>query len=116
MDYSQHTDLNQDFRDWNELVFLLFSSFYPQMVSAKICTPCLDQVCTIPVVHADGGAPNLAYVAGGAKGISVIDIAQRKVVRTMTVAGNPDALLLSLDGRFLYVTQPQLGRVTTLAA
>src|SRR5256885_2302628 len=29
--------------------------------------------------YADGGAPNLAYVAGSAKGISVIDIGQQKV-------------------------------------
>src|SRR5436190_11319786 len=29
-------------------------------------------------VHADGGAPNLAYVVGTAKGISTIDIGQQK--------------------------------------
>jgi len=30
-------------------------------------------------VHADGGAPNLAYVAGTPQGVSVIDVAQQKV-------------------------------------
>ena len=41
--------------------------------------------------QADGGAPQLAYVAGAAQGISVIDIAQRRVTRTIVVAGNPRA-------------------------
>ncbi|HLH60665.1 MAG TPA: YncE family protein [Ktedonobacteraceae bacterium] len=66
--------------------------------------------------HADGGAPNLAYVAGGARGISVIDIAQQKVVNTFSVPGDPSMVYLSLDGRFLYIAQPALGRVTLLAA
>lgn len=66
--------------------------------------------------HADGGAPNLAYVAGTAKGISTVDIAQQKVTGTFTVGGDPHSVMLSLDGRFLYVAQPALGRVTMLAA
>jgi len=66
--------------------------------------------------HADGGAPNLAYVAGTTVGISTIDISQTKVTGTMKVAGDPHALVLSLDGRFLYVAQPAAGRVTMLAA
>jgi hypothetical protein len=65
---------------------------------------------------ADGGAPNLAYVAGTTKGISTIDIAQQKVTGTFTVDGDPHSVMLSLDGRFLYVAQPALGRVTMLAA
>jgi DNA-binding beta-propeller fold protein YncE len=67
-------------------------------------------------VHADGGAPNLAYAAGAGAGVAVIDIAQQKVTRTFTLAGNPQALYLSLDGRFLYVTQPALDQVSVLAA
>ena len=35
-------------------------------------------------VHADGGAPNLAYVAGAAHGIGVIDIGQQKVTSSIT--------------------------------
>jgi len=65
---------------------------------------------------ADGGAPNLAYVAGTAQGISVIDIQQQKVTKTISVAGNPRTVLLSLDGRFLYVSQPGLNRVSILSA
>ena len=65
---------------------------------------------------ADGGAPNLAYVAGTSAGISTIDISQTKVTGTMSLSGDPHALVLSLDGRFLYVAQPGVGRVTMLAA
>jgi len=66
--------------------------------------------------HADGGAPNLAYVAGAAGGISVIDIAQQKVTSKIAASGDPHTLYLSLDGRFLYVTEPALGRMTMFAA
>ncbi|HEX6108251.1 MAG TPA: hypothetical protein VFZ02_02475, partial [Ktedonobacteraceae bacterium] len=38
--------------------------------------------------YADGGAPNLAYVAGTAKGISVIDIGQQKVTGSFTMGGD----------------------------
>jgi hypothetical protein len=65
---------------------------------------------------ADGGAPNLAYVAGTAHGISVIDIGQQKVTGSFTIAGDPGAIFLSLDGRFLYATQPTSGHVSMLAA
>src|SRR6266704_1707673 len=66
--------------------------------------------------HADGGAPQLAYVAGAARGISVIDIARRRVTGSIAVAGNPRTILLSPDGHALYVTQPTLGRVAVIAA
>ncbi len=69
-----------------------------------------------PSAHADGGAPQLAYVAGAAQGISIIDIAQRRVTGTIAVAGNPRTVLLSLDGHALYVTQPALGRVAVITA
>jgi DNA-binding beta-propeller fold protein YncE len=65
---------------------------------------------------ADGGAPQLAYVAGAARGIGIIDIAQRRVSGTISVAGNPRTILLSLDGHALYVTQPTLGQVAVIAA
>src|SRR5579871_6996203 len=38
---------------------------------------------------ADGGAPQLAYVAGAARGISIIDIAQRRVTGTISITGDP---------------------------
>ncbi|GCE31445.1 hypothetical protein KDA_69290 [Dictyobacter alpinus] len=66
--------------------------------------------------HADGGAPNLAYVAGSAGGISVIDVFQKAVSKTIMVTGDPHAVLLSPDGRYLYVTRPLQGQVTILAA
>ncbi len=66
-------------------------------------------------VHADGGAPNLAYVAGTAHGISVIDIAQQRVTSTLSSAGDPHMVLLSLDGRFLYVAESASRQVTVLA-
>lgn len=69
-----------------------------------------------PLAHADGGAPNLAYVAGTTQGISIIDIGQQKVTSTFNVGGDPHSVMLSPDGRFLYVAQPALGRVTMLAA
>jgi DNA-binding beta-propeller fold protein YncE len=69
-----------------------------------------------PSAYADGGAPQLAYVAGAAQGISIIDIARRHVTGTIAVAGNPRTVLLSLDGYALYVTQPTLGQVAVIAA
>ncbi len=69
-----------------------------------------------PHAYADGGAPQLAYVAGTTQGISVIDIARQRVTQTIAVTGNPHTVLLSLDGRVLYVTQPTLGRVTAILA
>jgi hypothetical protein len=71
---------------------------------------------TVPLAHADGGAPNLAYVAGTTQGISTVDIGQQKVTGTFKVAGDPRSVMLSSDGRFLYVAQPTLGSVTMLAA
>ena len=67
-------------------------------------------------VRADGGAPNLAYVAGAGHGIEVIDIAQQKILHNFSVAGDPHMVLLSPDGGILYVTQPALGQVSELAA
>jgi DNA-binding beta-propeller fold protein YncE len=67
-------------------------------------------------VNADGGAPNLAYVSGAAHGIGVIDISQQKVTSSITIDGDPQMILLSLDGRYLYVTQPTLGRVAIISA
>jgi DNA-binding beta-propeller fold protein YncE len=69
-----------------------------------------------PSAHADGGAPQLAYVAGATHGISIIDIARRRVTGTIAVEGDPRTVLLSPDGNALYVTQPTLGRVAVIIA
>ncbi|GLV60042.1 hypothetical protein KDH_68650 [Dictyobacter sp. S3.2.2.5] len=67
-------------------------------------------------VRADGGAPQLAYVAGGGAGVSMIDIADQRVRRTLTEGGGPQMVLLSPDGRSLYLAQPELGRVSSIDA
>jgi DNA-binding beta-propeller fold protein YncE len=68
------------------------------------------------VAHADGGAPNLAYVSGAQGGVGVLDVQQQKITSTIKVDGDPHSVALSLDGRFLYITQPQLNRLTIIAA
>jgi hypothetical protein len=73
-------------------------------------------MCSPVRVHADGGAPNLAYVSGTPSGVSVIDVLQGKITKILSVAGDPHTILLSLDGRFLYVTQPGLGQVSAILA
>src|SRR5437588_13112509 len=65
---------------------------------------------------ADGGAPDLAYVAGTVPGVSVIDVVQRRVSKTLFIDGDPHTILLSSDGRFLYTTQPAQERVSVLDA
>ncbi len=67
-----------------------------------------------PRAQADGGAPNLAYVSGTSGDISIVDIAQRRLTGTLSVHGNPEMILLSVDGHLLYVTQPGLNRVIIL--
>lgn len=70
-----------------------------------------------PTVYANGGAPNLAYVAGGDGGVAVIDVAQRQVTQNIQVTDKlPHMVQLSLDGRFLYVTQPELNKVALVSA
>ncbi len=66
--------------------------------------------------RADGGAPNLAYVSGTTGGISVIDVGQAKVTKTIAEAGDPHTILLSSDGRYLYITQPAVDQVSVIAA
>lgn len=68
------------------------------------------------VAYADGGAPNLAYVAGTQGEISVIDVSQQKVTRQIAVDGNASMLVLSVDGRTLTIAQPDKGQVTIIAA
>jgi len=69
-----------------------------------------------PIAHADGGAPNLAYVSGTDQGVSVIDVGQQKVTSTINTSGSPYVIQLSTDARFLYVTQPQQNRVAVIGA
>ncbi len=60
------------------------------------------------VARADGGAPNLVYVAGaGTNGgdLVVADIAKHQVTAHIPIGGGPSAVALSGDSRFAYVTQ-----------
>src|SRR5690348_18163098 len=92
-----------------------------QALTLRLLGLCIVLGCALlfapgtPTAHADGGAPNLAYVAGGGQGVSVIDIQQQKVTRNITLGGDPSMLYLTLDGRYLYVAQPGLNRVSMLA-
>src|SRR6266487_1434476 len=79
------------------------------------CLGLIQFVLATPLAHADGGAPNLAYVSGTTAGVSVIGVAQAKVAHTFPLPGDPHMILLSLSGGALYVTQPTQGRVTVMA-
>ena len=69
-----------------------------------------------PVARADGGAPNLAYIAGTPAGVSVIDVQRQRISRTLHVGGDPQDILLSLDGSLLYATQPAQERMAVINA
>jgi hypothetical protein len=79
------------------------------LLSALVLSP------IAPAAHADGGAANLAYVAGSGKGLSVIDVSLKGVSNDISLGGNPSMIYLSLDGSFLFAVQPDLDRVTRLA-
>lgn len=72
-------------------------------------------LCLPTVVHADGGAPNLAYVSGTSHDISVIDVGMEKVIATIQLGGDPRTILLNLDGSALYVAQPEANQVSVIA-
>ncbi|GHO91064.1 hypothetical protein KSF_011120 [Reticulibacter mediterranei] len=87
--------------------------WYRTMLSLLIATTFLALLPSH--THADGGAPNLAYVSGTAQDISVIDVGLSKVIATIPTVGKPDTILLSLDGSFLYISQPEVHQVSILA-
>jgi YVTN family beta-propeller protein len=70
----------------------------------------------VPTAHADGGAPNLAYVSGTADGVAVIDIAGKQVTGTIHIDGDPRGMTLSADSRFLYVAQAAKDEVAVVDA
>ncbi len=69
-----------------------------------------------PVARADGGAPNLAYISGTPTGVSVIDVRAERISRLLHVTGDPQDILLSLDGSLLYTTQPSQNQVAVINA
>ena len=50
--------------------------------------------------HADGRAPNLAYVAGTPSRVRVIEVHEGKVSKIIPFAGDPQIIMLSNDGRY----------------
>src|SRR5437879_4686047 len=93
-------------------MFTRMSCWLSIIVLSCLCSFLLNPVA----VHADGGAPNRAYIAGATKGIGIIDLAKQKVVDHIAVAGDPHTILLSLDGRYLYATEAKLKRVAIVIA
>ena len=68
-----------------------------------------DALVSPSLALADGGAPNLAYIAGGGSSgnqLVVIDIGQRRVTGRIAIGGRPAGVVLSTDGRYAYVTEP----------
>ncbi|WP_220192981.1 YncE family protein [Ktedonospora formicarum] len=80
----------------------------------SITLGCIVAIMSPHIARADGGAPNLAYVAGGGQGISVIDVSQQKVTKTIKLGGDPHTILLSLDGSTLFVTQPASNKLSVM--
>lgn len=73
----------------------------------------------IPVgtTRADGGAPNLAYIAGAGQhgeDLTVLDIASRKVTGHVQISGTPTSVVLSYDARYAYVTEATAGRLAVV--
>ena len=60
------------------------------------------------VARADGGAPNLVYVAQEGGGLVVIDIAKRQVVGRLAVGGAPScpAATCTFCSRMAFTTSP----------
>src|SRR5690348_1236125 len=81
-----------------------------------LCMLMFLSVCSPLSVHADGGALNLIYVSGTAQGIIVIYVGAAKLTKTIPLGDDPHTILLSQDGRLLYVTLPKRGQVGVIAA
>jgi YVTN family beta-propeller protein len=74
---------------------------------------------TAPTALADGGAPNLAYIAGaGANGqeLAVIGIDPPQEVRHRVIGGSPAAVVLSQDSRYAFVSQRTENQIAVVDA
>jgi len=91
----------------------IFTRSYRRFIITTLSCLCLFSLTPI-AVQADGGAPNRAYIAGATKGIAIIDILQQKVINHMAIPGDSHTILLSLDGNYLYVTEPQLQHIAVI--
>jgi YVTN family beta-propeller protein len=85
---------------------LRFALWLSIALAASVASPRL--------ARADGGAPNLAYVAGGGAirgDLVIIDIGQRRVTGRIPLGSDPAGVVLSADGRDAYVTEAGADRV-----
>jgi YVTN family beta-propeller protein len=89
------------------------SCFFALLLALGLACAALGAAST---AHADGGAPNLAYVSGTKDGISVIDIASQTISATINVDGDPRGMVLSADSRYLYVAQAQKNSIAVVDA
>ena len=93
----------------------------PGALAIRVCMALIALAALwIPgVTYADGGAPNLAYVAGTgqhADQVTVVDIATRRVSTRIAVGAGATSLLLSPDARYLYVTREPTDDVAVVDA
>jgi YVTN family beta-propeller protein len=73
----------------------------------------------VPIARLDGGAPNLAYVAGGgANGhdLVILDVAKRAVAGRVDLGAVGSSVALSIDSHYVYVTLPSTGMVAVIDA
>lgn len=88
------------------------------LVVAMLVTPLAlwltPWLSSVPAARADGGAPNLAYIAGGGSGANelvAMDIGNRSISWRLALDGKPHSVLLSADSREAYVTEPSANKV-----
>jgi len=94
---------------------------WPAAACALSLSALLLALALVPVreARADGGAPNLAYIAGGgANGeeLVVIDVGQRQVTQRIPLNAAPAAVLLSADSRSAYVALPATNSLAVVDA
>src|SRR5215469_11499590 len=74
-------------------------------------------IVVTPPVSADGGAPNLAYIAGGGQngdGLVIIDVSKGQVVQRVGLGAAPAAVLLSTDNRSAFVALPSANQIAVV--
>ncbi|MGH2486473.1 MAG: YncE family protein, partial [Ktedonobacterales bacterium] len=87
-----------------------------------LATLLLAYICALAAISpafADGGAPNLAYVAGGgANGsdLDVIDMSKLSVSWHTTLDSAPYSVLLSPDSHELFATEPAANKLIFVGA
>ncbi len=78
-------------RQWLTISYRVGTGLVPALVTIAVALASLLYLLfpAAGAARADGGAPNLAYISGTAKGISVVDIQQKAVTGTFSLSGDP---------------------------